>query len=113
MLRLPPPALCPLVARGRVFVRDGPAAHDLCTYRLEEPGHYAGPGRTGVFLRRRLRPSLHANALVPAVTRHRRIERRGGHTHTGSAAQAIVNLPEERLHLLRLVIAEHWIDPGD
>src|SRR5690349_23768517 len=30
-----------------------------------------------------------------------------------SSDLAIVNLAKHRLHLLRLVIAQHWIDPSD
>ncbi len=96
-----------------VLLRNGPAQDDFCAQGLEESWHHSRPSRARVFLGPRLRSALDANAVVPAISRHGRIECRRHHPHAGNPKQAIVNLPEQGLQLLRLVVAEHGINRGD
>ena len=102
------------LARGRgVVLGDGPAKHHFRAQGFEEARHHARPTGACIFLGARLRPARDANAVVPTIASHGRVERGSHHPHAGNLAQAIVNLPEQRLHLFRLVGAQHGIDPGD
>ncbi len=102
------------LACGRgVVLRNRPAQNDPGPYGFEEPRHHARERRAGVFLGPGLRPALHANPVVPAIARHGRVERRSHHAYPGNLQQAVVNLPEQRLQLLRLIVAQHGVDPCD
>ena len=99
--------------RRRVLLRNGPARYDFGTQSFEESRHHADESRSCIVLGSGLRPTFDANAVVPAIAGHRRIERRRHHAHAGNLLQAIVDLPEQRFHLLRLVISQSGIHPRD
>src|SRR5271170_338212 len=102
-----------LARRVSVLFSNRSAQHHLCANGFEEPRHHSRKSGTRIFLGPWLRPAFYANTIVPAIARHRRIERGGYHAHTGNLAQAIVNLPEHWLQSLRLVVAQHGIDRRD
>src|SRR5580658_6721609 len=96
---------------GRVVLRKGTAHGHLRADGFEEARHHARPAGARVFLGRGLGSAGDANAVVPAITRHRRIEHRRRHAHTRNLPQAIIDLPELLLHLFGLVIAQRGVDP--
>ena len=69
------------------------------TQRIKEPRRYPRPSRSRIFLGPRFRPTLHANAVVPAIAAHRGIERGRRHPDAGNLLQLLVDLPEQRFHL--------------
>src|ERR1700760_4115889 len=102
-----------LPRRRGVLVCNRSAQHDFCPYGLEESRHDSHKSCARVLLCSGLCSALDTNAVVPAITRHRRIKCRGYHPHTGNLPQAIIDFTEHWFHLLRLVVSQHRIDPCD
>ena len=97
---------------GVILLFDGAALDNFCAESLKEAGHDASPAGAGVFLGAWFGAPCNTNALVPAIAAHGRVESGSDHAHSGYGQEALIDTAEEWLHLLRLVVAERWIN-GD
>src|SRR5262245_34747431 len=84
-------------SRGGVLLFDGAALRDFCADSFKETGHDTGPAGAGVFLGPGFGAACDANALVPAIAAHGRIESRSDHAHSGYAQDALVDTAVELL----------------
>ena len=97
--------------RRRIVFIEG-AAHDhFGVDGFKESRHRSHIACACVFFGTGLGPALDANSVVPAIARHRRVQRRRRHSHSGDLSQCIIDLPKLLRHLLGLVSAEGRIDP--